>query len=118
MDLLVNTPLHRFKAEFFKGLAHPLRLAILDALRHGERSVSQLQTDTGADQSAISQQVAVLRAKGFVDFRKDGTTVYYRARDLEVYEFLDLGRRIFERQLEHSSDLLGRIRDGTASVTP
>ena len=113
----MNTPLRQFKAEFFKALAHPLRLAILDALRHGERSVSQLQTDTSADQSAISQQVAILRAKGFVDFRKVGTTVYYRARDLEVYEFLDLARRIFEQQLEHSSVLLASIRSTPVQVT-
>ena len=110
----MNSPLRQFKAEFFKALAHPLRLAILDALRNGERSVSQLHANTSSDQSAISQQLAILRTKGFVDFRKEGTTVYYRTRDLEVYEFLDLGRRIFERQLEHSSDLLTRIRNEPA----
>ncbi len=114
----MNTPLHQFKAEFFKALAHPLRLAILDALRVGERSVSQLQYDTQSDQSAISQQLAILRSKGFLDHRKEGTTVLYRTRDLEVYAFLDLGRTIFERQLQHSSDLLGRIRNETSSLAP
>jgi ArsR family transcriptional regulator len=113
----MNSSLHQFKAEFFKTLSHPLRLAILDALREGERSVSQLQNATQADQSVISQQLAILRTKGFLDHRKEGTTVLYRARDLEVYAFLDLGRRIFERQLQYSSDLLGRIRNETASVT-
>lgn len=106
----MNKPLHRFKAEFFKTLSHPLRLALLDALRDGERSVSQLQTATNSDQSAISQQLAVLRNKGFLEYRKEGTSVLYQVRDTEVYTFLDLGKTIFERQLQHSSDLLERFR--------
>lgn len=112
----MTAPLHQFKAEFFKALAHPLRLAILDALRNGERTVTQLQNDTNADQSAISQQLAILRAKGFLEHRKEGTNVHYRVRDTEVYAFLDLGRRIFERQLQHSSELLTRLRSEPASL--
>jgi DNA-binding transcriptional ArsR family regulator len=111
-------PLHRFKAEFFKALGHPLRLALLDALRNGERSVTQLQAITAADQSSISQQLTVLRHKGFVEFRKVGTTTYYRVVDHEVYIFLDLGRSIFERQLQNSSYLLAHLREGQAVITP
>jgi len=104
------TLLHRFKAEFFKALGHPLRLAILDMLREGEKSVTALCSELQADQSSISQQLAVLRQRGFVDTRKQGTTVFYRVADQEVYTFLDLGRAIFERQLAQSGALLEQIR--------
>ena len=106
----MESALHKFKAEFFKALGHPLRLAILDALRAGEVSVGQLVEALGADQSSISQQLAILRQRGFVAARKEGTTVYYRSSDLEVYAFLDLGRQIFERQLAHSGQVLAQIR--------
>ena len=102
--------LHQFKAEFFKSLGHPLRLAILDALRKGEKSVSRLIEELGMEQSTLSQQLAILRQRGFVDTRKDGTTVYYRVADAEVYAFLDLGRAIFERQLVQSGAVLAQIR--------
>ncbi|RMD75745.1 MAG: ArsR family transcriptional regulator, partial [Chloroflexi bacterium] len=74
-------PLYRFKAEFFKALGHPTRLAILDQLRAGERSVQELQQALAIEQSSVSQQLAVLRNKNIVDSRKEGTTVYYRVRD-------------------------------------
>ena len=102
----MNGSLHEFKADFFKALGHPLRLRILDALREGEKSVSALQAELGAEQSTLSQHLGVLRRRGFVAARKEGTLIYYRANDAEVYPFLDLGRALFERHLERSSLLL------------
>lgn len=102
--------LHRYKAEFFKALAHPLRLAILDFLRGGERSVSSLQRELGVEQSVLSRQLSLLRERGLVEARREGQMVYYRTRDPEVYAFLDLGRRIFERHLEAEKERLEAIR--------
>ncbi|WP_027891211.1 ArsR/SmtB family transcription factor [Calidithermus chliarophilus] len=103
--------LHRFKAEFFKALGHPVRLAVLDALREGEKSVGRLVEELGLEQSSLSQQLGVLRQRGFVEARKEGTSVYYRTADPDVYAFLDLGRAIFERQLAQSGALLAQIRE-------
>jgi DNA-binding transcriptional ArsR family regulator len=104
-------PLHRFKAEFFKALGNPIRLAILDTLRSGEKSVGDLYAELELEQSSVSQQLAVLRQKGFVEARKAGTTVFYTVRDPEVYAFLDMGRKIFERQLEGDlRELRGGVR--------
>jgi ArsR family transcriptional regulator len=103
--------LHHFKAEFFKALSHPLRLAILDALREGEKSVGQLVAELESDQPAISQQLSILRQRGFLHARKQGTTVFYHPTDPEVYKFLDLGRAIFERQLAQSGVLLAQLRE-------
>ena len=50
----------QFKAEFFKALAHPVRIAILEHLRRGPRSVGELQSLTGAAGPSVSQQLAVL----------------------------------------------------------
>lgn len=56
--------LQQFKAEFFKALAHPVRIRILEVLRGGEKSVTELQQALNLDQSAVSQQLSILRAKG------------------------------------------------------
>ncbi|MER3481090.1 MAG: transcriptional regulator [Meiothermus sp.] len=107
------SPLHRFKAEFFKALGHPVRLAILDALREGEKSVNQLVEELELEQPSVSQQLSVLRQRGFLQARKEGTSVYYRTTDPTVYAFLDLGRAIFERQLKTQSDLLSELQEGS-----
>jgi DNA-binding transcriptional ArsR family regulator len=94
-----SQPLRRFKAEFFKALAHPTRIHILETLRDGERTVSELQVALGIDGSGVSQQLGVLRARNIVESRKTGTSVYYRVRDREVFRLLDVARQIFNNQL-------------------
>ena len=101
--------LQSFKAEFFKALAHPVRIHILEILRASERSVQELQEQLGLDQSTVSQQLAVLRAKNIVRGRKEGTTVRYTVVDPGVGDLLDVARRVFNNQLVGSQDLLREL---------
>jgi len=93
------TDLGRFKAEFFKALAHPLRIAVLDELRSGETGVNDLCARLGVEQSSLSQQLAVLRSRNIVIGRKDGANVYYSVRDKAVFKLLDVARQIFNNHL-------------------
>ncbi len=72
----MNQSLQRFKAEFFKALAHPTRIRILELLRNGEKSVGELQQGTASEGSTVSQQLAILRMKNLVDTRKVGNIIY------------------------------------------
>src|SRR5258705_943372 len=101
--------LQSFKAEFFKALAHPVRIHILEVLRGSEKSVQELQQALGLDQSTVSQQLAVLRAKHIVRARKEGTTVRYTAVDPEVGTLLRAARRIFNNQLTGTRHLLREL---------
>jgi len=92
----VNQSLQRFKAEFFKALAHPTRIRILELLRNGEKSVGELQQEIASEGSTVSQQLAILRMKNVVDTRRVGNVIYYRLRDPLVTELLDVARRIFD----------------------
>lgn len=105
----MNQTVHRFKAEFFKALGHPARLVILENLRDGEKSVQELQIAIGLDQSSVSQQLAVLRNRGIVEARREGTTAYYRICDPLLFELLDLGRAIFSNQLISSQEMLQQL---------
>jgi DNA-binding transcriptional ArsR family regulator len=92
-------PLHRFKSELFKTLGHPLRIHILELLRGGEVSVRDLLRELEVEPSTASQQLGVLRTGGIVDSRRGDGTVYYRLRDPLVSELLDVGRRVFGKQV-------------------
>jgi DNA-binding transcriptional ArsR family regulator len=98
--------LRQFKAEFFKALAHPVRIAILEHLRAGPRSVGELQDLTGAAGSSVSQQLAVLRGRGIVIPERAGTTVRYHAADPHIYALLDAARKMFYGHLSDRAELL------------
>ncbi len=104
------TELQAFKAEFFRALAHPIRIRILETLAGGERSVQQLQDALNVDQPIASQQLAVLRAKNIVVARKEGTTVRYSLRDPLLADLLEVARGIFNNQLIGSRSLLRELQ--------
>ncbi len=98
--------LRLFKAEFFKALAHPVRITILEHLRAGPRSVGEIQILTGTAGSSVSQQLAVLRGRGIVVAERAGTTVRYHAADPQIYVLLDAAREIFYGHLSDTAELL------------
>ena len=103
-------PLQIFKAEFFKALAHPVRIRILEVLVRGERSVQELQEALDLDQPIVSQHLAMLRAKHIVTARKEGTTVWYTVRVPLMGELLAIARRVFDSQLNASQTMLKELR--------
>jgi DNA-binding transcriptional ArsR family regulator len=66
------------QARVLKALAHESRLLILDCLSRGECSVGDLRELVGGDLSTVSKHLALLRAHGIVEYRREGTAVYYR----------------------------------------
>jgi DNA-binding transcriptional ArsR family regulator len=102
--------LQRFKSEFFRALAHPIRIEILEVLLQGERSVQELQDILKVDQPVVSQQLAVLRAKNIVAGRKEGTSVRYLVRDPLIGELLAVARRIFNHHLVGTQGLLRELQ--------
>jgi DNA-binding transcriptional ArsR family regulator len=106
------TDLGRFKAEFFKALAHPLRIAILDALRNGESGVNELCATLNVEQSSLSQQLAVLRSRNIVVGRKEGLNVYYSVPDPTVFKLLDIAKQIFNNHLIGVKSMLSEMAAG------
>ena len=99
---------HVFEAEFFKTLAHPARLEILDHIRNGEKNVSELQELLGADQSTVSQQLARLRRSNIIRGRRQGTAIFYTVRDPMIFDLLDVARHIFNNHLAGTQIMLDR----------
>jgi len=109
----VTGELQRFKAQFFRALAHPTRIRILEALVRRERTVQELQEELALDQPLVSQQLAVLRHHGVVSAQKEGSSVRYALRDPLLGALLDVARRIFNNRLGDSQGLLRELRRET-----
>ena len=74
-------PQQRLRRQLFHGLSDSSRLEILTALRSGERSVSELVTETGLSQPNVSKHLACLWGCGLVAREKRGRQVAYRLVD-------------------------------------
>jgi ArsR family transcriptional regulator len=77
-------------ADRFRALGEPARLGILQALRRGERCVSELEDATGLNQANLSRHLQVLLSSGLVRRRKDGLFVYYALADGNVLKLCEL----------------------------
>ncbi|HED65043.1 MAG TPA: ArsR family transcriptional regulator [Planctomycetes bacterium] len=65
------------QARVLKALANESRLRIVDRLAKSECTAGELVKLVGLDQSTVSKHLAVLRAHGIVDSRREGTAVIY-----------------------------------------
>ncbi|WP_146547772.1 ArsR/SmtB family transcription factor [Rummeliibacillus suwonensis] len=107
----MNAGLQQFKADFFKALAHPLRIQILEVLAEGDRSVNEIQSQLGSEGSTVSQQLTVLRAKNIVYGTKDGNRVIYSLRDPMIIELLEVAKQIFNNHLVNAITLLDQMKE-------
>jgi DNA-binding transcriptional ArsR family regulator len=64
----------------FEILADPSRRAVVEALRGGERTVSDIVEALAIHQSGVSRHLRILLESGFVKVRPDGPHRYYSLR--------------------------------------
>jgi DNA-binding transcriptional ArsR family regulator len=101
-----------FKAEFFKALAHPIRIQIVDCLRRGEKSVNELSEMLQLEPANVSQQLAVLRFRNIVTGRKSGSSVFYSVSDPTLFKLLDVAKEISNNQLVGVREMLAEMKEG------
>jgi len=77
------------KAEFFKALAQPTRLKILELLKDGERCVCDIFPAIGEQQSNVSRHLQLMKRAGVLASRKDGLRVLYRIKDETITRLLE-----------------------------
>ena len=97
----------QFKAEFFKALANPLRIRILDELREKELTVTEIKERLEVELPHVSQQLRILKSKNLVTARKQGNNIYYSCSDQAIFELLDVAKKIFNN---HLVDILSTLQ--------
>lgn len=108
-DFTLTPAVLELVAERFRALGEPARLQILNALRSGEKTVSELMEETGLGQANASKHLQLLHGMGFVERRKEGLYVHYRLADETVFQLCDImcGRLVKEARAR--SDLLASL---------
>jgi ArsR family transcriptional regulator len=94
-------------ADQFRVLAEPMRLRILNSLRDGERTVTDLVGETGSGQANVSRHLGILYRQGMVARRKEGQFTLYRISDpmlLELCELVCQGLETGERNRRSAFD--------------
>lgn len=111
---------HTINAELFRALGHPVRVRVLELLRtHEEMSVRELQAALQIESGGASQHLSAMRRQGLLATRRQGTSVFHRARDPRIFQLLDVARQVLASQYEYTQTLLNHLNDArpTRSVT-
>lgn len=86
------------QARVLKALANESRLKIVDRLNRGECTVGELTALVGSDASTVSKHLALLRAHGIVEDRREGNLVYYRLLTPCVCNFFTCATQVLKER--------------------
>src|SRR5215204_1146686 len=82
-----------------KALASPRRLAIVDLLAQGERTVEEIASETSMSVASASQHLQALKAARMVEVRREGLYIHYRLANEDVFRTWQAVRALAESRL-------------------
>ncbi len=118
MDTDLAAELHQLHARVCKAIADPKRLIIINELRDREASVGELCESLDLSQSNVSQHLAILRERGVVTARREGTNIYYSLRGTKVLAAVDLLREFLSEDLAEQARLQRSLADLPGAPRP
>lgn len=104
----MDADVYELHARVCKSLSSPVRLRVLDLLRDGERTVKDMVPLAGVSQPNLSLHLKYLRENGVVERRREGATVYFRVSHPEIFDAIDIFRRILAKNLARDRRLARR----------
>ena len=99
----------RMKAEVFKALGHPIRLALAEALRDGPMCVCDLAALAGAERSNVSRHLSMMVGAGLLTSEKRGLMVFYSLRAPCVLSALTCIEGVLREKLTDSRHALEHL---------
>jgi ArsR family transcriptional regulator len=109
MAIQHDSELYKLKAELCKTFADPKRLAIINELRGGEKLVGDLARTLEIPHAVASRHLSLLRHRGVVSPRREGTNVYYRLADPKIVEACDIIHQVLLNHLSQNRELAERL---------
>lgn len=97
--------LYELQSDVCKTLASPKRIEILNALKEGERTVSELVDILGVPKANVSQHLAVMRHKGILKSRREGINIYYSVANRKVIDACILMKEVLMEQMKEKGKL-------------
>ena len=101
---MLKSNFYNLHADICKTIANPNRQAILDMMRSGEITVTELVNKTGISQANLSQHLAILRSKGVVNTRRDGNNIYYSISNMKIIQAYDLISEVLQESFQNKHD--------------
>lgn len=92
--------LYRIHAEICKVFSNPTRLEILDLLRNGKMSVTELIERTKLSQANISQHLSIMNSKGIVTSNRNGKNIHYQLSNQKIIKAFDIIKEILLEKLK------------------
>ena len=108
VEPLVERRLLELHAGTCRMLAHPTRLALIEALRSGEHTVTDLVAMVGTTAANVSQHLAAMRDAGVVRARREGRYAFYSISDPRILKAFQLMREVLMSRLTRDADLAER----------
>jgi len=105
MRMRKDKTLYELQSEVCKTLASPKRIEILNALKDGEKTVSELVEILGVPKANVSQHLAVMRHKGILKSRREGINMCYSVSNRKVIEACILMKEVLVEQMKEKGKL-------------
>lgn len=104
-----NKRLYELKAEIIQGAAHPIRLAIIEFLSHGEQCVCDISKHVDSQRSNVSRHLGLLLKSGIVECRKEGLKMIYWLKTPCIINFLDCVENVLREKIEDNISVLSEL---------
>jgi len=100
---LANDSIVEKQADIFKIFTNGKRIEIINILKKGEKTVTELAALVRTSKGNISQHLKVMRYKGMLATRRDGVSVYYRVANIKVIEAcIFMKEALFENEMHEA----------------
>ncbi|MEW6035550.1 MAG: metalloregulator ArsR/SmtB family transcription factor [Candidatus Micrarchaeota archaeon] len=103
----MDKEIYRLHADMCKVFSSPTRLEVLNLLRNGELTVSELTRKTNLSQSNVSQHLTIMKSRGILVPKRKGVNIYYRLANPKIIKAFDIIREILSERLKQMRDLAG-----------
>jgi ArsR family transcriptional regulator len=92
--------IYKLHADFCKFMGNPKRIEILFLLGNNERCVDELAKEMGVSITNVSQNLSIMKSKNVVEFRREGTRIYYKLSNRRILEACIIMRDIMLEQAQ------------------
>ena len=106
MNTNLESEVTQLHAEICAGLADPNRILILYELSQSPRNVTELSTNLQMPQPLVSRHLKILRERGMVIAKRQGTVIQYTLADERLIQALDLLRAVMRDGLAKRAELV------------
>ncbi len=110
----IEKKIYQLHSELCRSLSHPKRLEILNNLRDGEKSVSELLSVVASSKANLSQHLAVLREKKIISSRREGVNIFYHLANPKMIKACDIIREVLFEELVENSRMSALMKDSLA----